>query len=446
MSRTGCPRQLGRGVAPGSVVSRALLAAVIVTALVACNGGGGPSTLSVKGLVRGAFREPIPGVVVVVHGVGTDTTGADGRFQVDGVSAPYDVTVLDPVAGWAHTFLGVSTGAPELFPIASLLLPAGVATATVTGELDAPVPADHEAYVCVHGVDETVYGCGHVLGGESSYAIAVRWLGDPTTDARLRAIEYEQDPMTLSPTALTGSTASEVFTLTEGGVSDVDLIMGVAGPVTTFTVEVTPDFSPDGYAGVALTHIDQFATLGITGFDSDTPSLTVFTPRFTGAAYTVAGGAYTDAGASSVHWRTGVPAGATLQFDVPAPAVPLAPAEGAADVGTGTTFRVSNPAGGAMTVVFSPESDGPMIAVTSLEESFTLPDLSEHGLPLPPAVKYYWGVYAVPSVTDMNAAVTGTGYLDGYELIALALNSGGPQPGRDGRISLSGTRTFTTAP
>lgn len=447
MSRSGSTWWRKRRVAPASLGVRAVLAAALLAALAACGGGGGgPSTLNVRGTVKGVYGEPIPGVVVVVHGVGTTATDADGRFQVDGVTAPYDVSVLDAAAGWSHTYVGVTTGAPELFPIASLLVPSGVATATVTGELDAPVPMGHQVYVCAHGVDEAVYGCTYVYEGQSSYTIPALWLGGGSADVRLRAIEYSEDPLTGAPTALTGATASGVFTVTEGGVSDVDLIMGVPGAVTTFTLNVTPTFTADDYYGVAMTHIDQFATLGLTSFDSDAPTVAVFTPRFTGATYTVAGAATVATGASSLHWRTGVAAGATVDFEVTAPPVPVAPADGAAGVGPGSVFTLSNPAGGALTALLSPNGDGPMIAVTTVEDSFTLPDLSAHGLVMPAATQYFWSAYGVPSVTDMTAAVTGSGYLGGYERISLSLNAGGPQPAQEGRISLSATREFTTAP
>lgn len=400
--------------------------------------------LAVTGLVKGAIGQPIPGVTVMIEGHGSTTTAADGTFEIDDVAVPYVLTVLDPVAKWAHTFRGLSVAAPELFPITSLSSPQAVPSATVSGDLGAPVLADRRTIVCVEGLDAPAYGCATVSEGATSYSIPVIWREGMSAEVRLRALEYSMDALSFDPTAITGATASTTFTVTEGGATDVDLVMGGAVAPANFTATVNPAFPADSFNAGAMTHLTARFTLGLTGFGSATNSLSVFTPFFSGSTYTLFAGAVDAAGGSSVQWRTGVTQGASLEFEPPTPPFLTSPADGATGIGQSTVFTVGNTAGGVLTYQFLPSVAGPSFAITTTETSVAIPDLSAAGLPLPAASDYYWSVYSSPETLDMSAAVTGLGYLGAYVETAYALSYGGPAPSADGILAASATRNFTT--
>lgn len=402
------------------------------------------STLTVQGRVKGSLNQPIAGATVVIAGHGTAVTAADGTFSVEDVTVPYDVTVLNAALGWAHTFVGVSAANPEIFPLTSLSAPIAVPTATITGDLDAVVPPDHQTYVCVQGTTVPVYGCTTVSEGSSAYTITVNWAEGDSVDVRLRAVEISQDALSSEPTAITGASASAPFTVTEGGASDVDLVMG--GPVApaTFTATVSPTFAAASYNAAAMSHLTDTFTLGITGFGSDSTTINVFAPFFSNATYTVAAGATTAAGASSIEWRTGLAQGAAVELEPPIPPSPIFPADSATGVDNDTAFTVENSGGGTLTFQFNPSLAGPSYAVTTTDPAVTIPDLGLHGLSLPAATDYSWSVFGSPEVLDMDQAVTGPGYLGAYVEIAYALSLGGPAPTGDGSISLSESRQFTT--
>lgn len=423
---------------------RTVAACAALVALGAC-APTGPSALTVKGRVLGVFGEPIPGATVVVHGVGTATTGPDGRFEVADVAMPYDLTALDATAGWSHTFVGLTDATPEVFPVTTTFATPGVATATVTGQLDALVDANHTVQVCAQGVSVAVYGCTRVYPGFADYAITVNWREGSTVEVRLRALDYAIDPVTASATALAGSAASGVVTLTEGGVSDIDLVMGAPVATASFDVTVKPAFAPDEFQAAAVTHVDAFGSMSGGDARSTVPTFSVFTARFTDATYTVAGIAMGTQG-SGVHWRTGVPQGASLEFEPPAPAVLLSPADGATNVAPGDGFALTNPSGGVTTVLFLPDATGPYLAVSTVSQTVQLPDLAAYGLPLPASAGYQWTVFSSPGTPAMNAAVSGTGPLGDWVRLSLAASFGGPAPTADGTIALAGYRSFTTAP
>lgn len=401
-------------------------------------------TLTVEGLVEGSLGEPISGATVVITGHGSTVTAADGSFSLEDVTVPYDITVLNAAQEWAHTFVGVTSASPELFPLTSLSAPPAVPTATITGDLDAVVAPDHQTQVCVQGTTVQVYGCTSVFEGNSQYTITINWIEGTDVEVRLRAVEVSTDALTSEPTAITGAAASAPFNVTEGGAIDVDLVMG--GPVApaNFTAIVSPDFTPASYNSAAMTHLTGSFTIGVTGFGDDSATMGVFTPFFSNATYTVAAGATTASGGSSIEWRTGLAQGSSVEFEPPTPPTQVLPADMATGVDHGTAFTVDNPGGGALTYQITPFVAGPSYAITTLDTAVTIPDLSPHGLTLPAASNYNWSVFGIPGVQDMEQAVTGLGYLGAYVELAYALTRGGPAPSGDGTISLSDTRQFTT--
>ena len=108
--------------------------------LVACSGNDccnppppPPFGITVSGVVRNPYGEPISNAVVLVPGKSADTTAADGRFSIPDVMPPYDIEVFvrsqntveihkgltrsDPMLGWWTSAAGPRVRSPCTWPL-----------------------------------------------------------------------------------------------------------------------------------------------------------------------------------------------------------------------------------------------------------------------------------------------------------------------------------------
>jgi hypothetical protein len=402
--------------------------------------------LTVTGTVVGSFGQGLAGISVSIQGQPTVVTAADGSFTVDGVSVPYDVAIASGADQWGNVYQGLTTATPELFSLASVASAVVLPTATVQGTLDGLVPADHVTKVCVEGIDEAVYGCANVNAGTDTYTITANWVGGGTISIRVRAVEYSLADF--EPVAVTGASASGVTSMTEGGVSVVDLVIGAPVPPSQFPVTVTTTFTPTRYIAGAITHLNPRFSLGLgTKSSVADPVITALTPFYSGSTYTVIGGAFGANNAQSLRWHLGLQPGDSVTIATPTPPASTLPADGATGASHSTTFSAGNPEGGVLNFMFSPQFGvtGPTYLVTTTATSVTIPDLTSLGLSLPAASTYIWSVYGTPDSPDVDTALT-VGNLRGYVELAYSLSLGGPGPTEEGSISVSESRTVTTQP
>ena len=134
-----------------------------------------------------------------------------------------------------------------------------------------------------------------------------------------------------------------------------------------------------------------------------------------------------------------------MTVDLPAPPVLQAPADGATAIGVGSTLRLSTAPGGAATFVVNPVgASGPSLAITTLEDRVTVPDLTDFGFALLPATEHTWAVLVVPGPATPESA--GVGWVAAYVDALFALGNGGPTPldAPTGSILSTGSRAFFT--
>lgn len=402
--------------------------------------------LTVSGTVVGLFDQPLVGVEVFVGapGAATVATGADGAFVLNDVPVPYTLTVLDVGGQWAQSFEGLRTPTPRLFPWAAAFDFTGLPTTTVQGTLAAPVPASHVASVCAQGLDQPVFGCTTVAAGMSSYDVDAVWRDGSSVDVRVRALLYEMDGDDMV-TNVVGHAAVDT-TIDELVVEVVDIAFGAPPTSTTFdTTVVAPGGLTLNGTGVAF-HLNalhsQVVPFGPSA--STTPSLVA--PVFAGTTYTVYATASAADVTTSIAWRSGLAAGASVSLTLPpAPSV-VGPADAATGITHATVFRVALPTEGAQLFAFAPEwpAVGPSFYVTTTADRATIPDLSAYGLTLPAATEYNWQTLHTPGIADADDMVTGAGYGAGYMALYAATSGYGEGPGGDGGITTGAIRTFTT--
>lgn len=401
-------------------------------------------SLTVTGRIVDVLGLPRSGVAVGIQGT-TTTSGADGTFEVSGVAVPYDVaTVVAGAEPIAHVFTGLRGEDIELLPYG--LLNDGVeATATVSGALPAPVPADHRALVCVEGLDVALYGCTTLLAGELAYEVLVSYAGG-TVAARVHAILVEIDADD-RPVSYPSYGTVETSLSTGATTSDVDVISTTNPSESTIALAANV---PAGFEADTVTlavRLTERFTLSLGNVSTTGGALGSFpVPLLPGASYGASVSAFAAVGgASSIGWRFGSTAGASVTIDLSAPLVLQAPADGATAIGVGSSLRLATVPGGAATFVVSTSGGpGPTLAITTVDEAVTLPDLTGLGFALLPAAEHVWTVLIVPGAATPESA--GVGWIEPYVDAAFALVNGGPTPSATptGSIMTTGSRAFFT--
>lgn len=409
--------------------------------------------LDVNGTVLDGFGGPVEGATVHLAGRPAVTTGEDGSFTFAAVSAPYDLTVADTGVGIAHTYVGLTVSEPRLQSIGALISGSTLESETiVSGTLAhaafVPVPANHRVEVCVEGVDRFALGCDTVIEGESDYEIEnAGWRGSPTASVRVRAVLVETDAAG-NPASIKAQAVSGVETLTDGAPAVVDLTLANTASQASVTLTAVP---PSGFSLASyglVSHYTERASFGIGGFDpSPATTFPVIAPFFAGASHTAFATAFSnapDSASQSIAWSIDHGSGDAVTLSLPSPPTLVAPADTATGVTTETEFTLVNPSGGLTTLLFQPDASGPVYAVTTAETTAHLPALGSIGLALPAGADYTWAAVATHHLTDVDEAVTTSGFFGGFFELSSALEGAGPGPTTAGRISTTDFREFTT--
>lgn len=365
------------------------------------------ASLSVNGTVVDARGNGIAGATVAVQGA-TATTDTNGAFTIGGVAVPYDLTVKQTVGATdaAHVFEGLTSASPEVDPYEGVLavsaLPMG---ATISGNLSSAVTAGYGAIVCAGSTATWMTGCTTVSAGSTSYSVTVKWQAGASVPVTVCALEVATDGNGMATGY--GRTGTASGTATNGGTPPIDVAWGTTpfpGIIAT-SVTVPAGFQiGDVYGAAELgtsTTIRLFHASSGTGLPS---SFNVAVPQLAGSSHMLVVLANPSVGpfAASIAWKSGLAAGSSTTIDLPTPPTPTAPADGATGVGVGSALSLSGTAGGAATfVVLGPSQ---LIAVTTMNASITIPDLSSVGMALTSGGSYSWQAIVTPSVTTPEDA------------------------------------------
>ena len=428
--------------APARAAARAavgLLVALLAALLVACPNTVAPpaATITVDGVVLGIDGVPLAGILAYAQGELT-TTGADGAFRLEGITAPYTLTLgSGGTGGWVHAYEGLTATAPLLVPTGPALdgYAAGIQGALLgIGAL----PDDEFVSVGVEGTSAPVLGYGGVTGGGASYGGFAFWRAPGTlAPARVHALRIRVDAQG-NPLAYYGYDVRDV-TLVDGATTTADVQLNL--PVADARLEGTVTVASGGVA-TGTRVLARFGASYALPFYAGPAATVLSLPApdvGDGSVVVVAEAGYPHG--TTLAW-TSVPVGPAFAFEAPTPPQLLAPVPGAADVTTATEFRAQGgPAGGRL-FVWDPvaASDGPRLALTTAADTARLPDVAPLGLALVPGGRYEWRVRALAA--ENYQAATSVPAIDGIMFLYGAL---GAVP-QDGAVASSGFRTMTLAP
>jgi hypothetical protein len=391
--------------------------------------------LTVTGRLVASSDVPVAGASVASQGA-TDVSDANGAFSLAGLAVPYTLNVWSTADRWAHVYEGLTTDDLLLAsPVAENPL-VNVNTTTITGTLsggDIPVGADQEVNVCVVGADTLVYGCDVVGPAESTYSLAVEWVGAPDHQVELHALQVTKDGSDF-PLDYPGYASAELA-LSHGVPVVADLDLGSALPAQLVQVDV--DTSTTTQAVIAAVQLTPTSSLRVAVIDKTGTSYPVLMPIIDGASYTFIG--YV----SLAHfgWLAGVTGGNAL-VHVPDVLTLVAPTEAATGVTTETSFAVA-PASAAPFTYFWDHLSAGRFALTTMATEHVMPDPTLFGLTLPANAAGYWS-----ATSHASASVEGgTSFIQEVERVAL-MTAFGASPGVTGAggLASTATRTFTTAP
>ena len=355
-------------------------------------------SLNLDGQVLGLFGVPLTAVHVASQGE-TTVTDANGAFELDGLSTPYDLVLSTAVgSGGVHVFEGLTIAAPVFNPAfaldAGLPVPEGATVAgTVLG--GAVVAANREVIVCAEGLEQMAIGCDVVDPGGTTYVLDVAWFGPTTTSVRLHALHL-QTGVDGVPTAYLGY---ETFDLSLSDGDGVARALALAPVATTLVEGVIA--ATGGMTITTATGAVRFGPqLSMQVFTSTAlvDAVSVLMPAPPGATYDFVAVADGPAGAS-IAWTVDQEGDFGL-LAAPFPLTQGSPPDGTLGVDLTTPFTST---GSAQVRTYYFESvAGPQLALTTARTSVTVPDPTEAGFPSRPPPTMTGSSWATAHRTPMR--------------------------------------------
>lgn len=382
------------------------------------DGGGGDAApdvvgpVGVTGVVLDSMGIPIAGADVRI-GTNDAKTDSTGKFTL-AAPATYDVLLSTATSGTTETitptsgkkltaFLGISTRTPTLRVNAAVarttsltLTPSGV-TLPLTG-----------ADTLIFSTAPTTTSSTTVVFW-SAGAQPAKWSGsDPSTG---NIFGYHVTPSAQGPTAWKAQTGPIAYSFTSGGNPSLNVPFIVPPSAGAFQIAIdasgqTINRAVLGYSPAAGAVI-PFLLFGFSG-----TSINAQMPTQGTSSVVITGVTATSGGASV--WRNGVTIPASINVKLPVGDVLMtAPAAAATGVASGATFSWGALAGyGYHVRVNCGSSSASYLAdFVTMAPSFTLPDTSTLGIPVPAAKSCTWSVEAFEPVADANALVGPIGWL-----------------------------------
>ncbi len=428
------------------VASLALVLAVLLVDGCSKSSSTGPSTggtgsvITVAGKVVKANGTSVAGVPVVVTGLPSTNTDANGNFSIAGVTTPYDIAVVDGTSKNAFVYKGLTRSDPTL-----VFLNAPLGTAH-TGSLSGKIfGGDFTPNQGANDVTEVAFGSpetnpyGTTSANGTFGPIGLSWYGPTATTGNLYALQVQNDPNPPNlPVTYKGYGVKAGIAVNDGSTitNQFDTLSAVG--TGTFTGTVT---LPTGYtfsSKAMWARISSSVLIPLFFENTAATALTYNTPLIPGA--TLAFGVRAQNGtAIAFAYKIGLANGAT-GVSIPVPAAPglSLPINGATKVDTTFTFSWTAYPGG-IHVFFMQSAGNPTYYVLTSGTSTTIPNLKSLGLPLPATATYSWAVAGFAPFASVDAAAGPAGFFGGGFGSAAGFTA-------DASAGQSGSWTFTTAP
>ncbi len=391
------------------------------------------TTITVTGTVRGGRA----GVTVGIIGKGSLTSGAGGVFTFTDVTPPYDLYTL-------ADFTCANNTTPTAYYFDDLTRPDPTVTAAsqcpsfgLCG-FPSPCPSSDVSGTKTgtgNNTDPVVWAWSEgsfnngVLNPNGTFSGSASWVSGTTSSGYLHAIQLTRKANG-APNTFLGYARRQLM-LTSGQAAT-----GVSANFTTVntsaTVNGTLNAAPD-YPAPSVSLIQQFGNSEKSLWDATTTTIDAAFPIISTAGGTCLFASSTLDGATS-YFAQPLTGTTTIDFTMPAAAVPLMPEGNATGVTTATTFAWTAPTGVISEAFFS-TSGTTRVAyrVFTTNDQISIPVIPE--LPLPSGQTFQWKVYGYGPYTHINEAA-------GLNELQVVLGSSFVGPLR--AYTAAVTRSFTT--
>ena len=400
--------------------------------------GGTGGMITVTGKVIGINNQPVPSVPVLIKGLPSVNTDANGSFTIPNVTTPYSIAVVDGTNNRALVYRGLTRPDPTLFWPG--VTPGTSHTASVSGSLlpwTAIAPGTKTTAGAAFVSTETSASTTPNLTS-GAFTIAANWYGAAsTTTGSVYALVWDYDANNL-PTTFSKF----------GKRSNVSLLDGTTNANQNDTLGTAQTAQLSGTVNVASGYTLMTRTLsavfdskgGIPVLSDNTaiPNFTYNTPNVSGATVSLVVSASKTGSGNVETFTSGLAVNKTgVTVNVPAAPELSLPVNNATGITTGSPFSWTPLSGGVHLLEFNPAVAGqPRLSVITMATSDSIPDLSSAGLTLPKGATYTWFLEAVAPFASIDAAAGPAG-IAGFVT--------GPNS-YTGSYARTATRSFTTAP
>ncbi len=398
-----------------------------------------PIAFTLRGTIHHADGSPRRGVTAYVRGSDPVVSDSEGKFVIDGVTAPYDLLLASADTHTAELYVGLVSPSPTV-PFRGDVFH----DVTISGELVAGPSSGFTPTTPTNGRTDYTFrsqnGIQRRRGDSmaSPFEFSGSWTGPSAITQTLHVFQYE----------VAGDVAD---TFLGYGSIAVGLVADGSTDVGTVTMNTVPDRHISGTvsaaAGVTIGGIGTASELtdGTVYFPDSTetgPDFDQVVPGVPGATGTVMVQASTTTAAgdaTTILVRRGLALPATgLAISLPAlgVATPTAPAaDGELRAGAELAFA---PVEGAVHVLILSPSDpiagGIVLRIVTTEDHAIVPDTAPFGVTLPSAASYRWVTVAFHGVASVDAFAADNVLYDF-------------QSGRlDGTMTIAPPRTLVTPP
>lgn len=417
------------------------LALSLALLLAACSksssptGPGSGGVITVTGKVIGVNGQPVASVPVLVTGLPSVNTDANGNFTIGNVTTPYTVSVVDGANRRALVYRGLTRTDPTLFWFGAT--PGTQRHATVSGTLTPWTAPGSGTQARIGFASPDAFGEATVTLATGNFSIVNNWYGPTATTGTLYALVWSYDANGLPVTYSRFGKRSGVSLLDGTTNANQNDTIGVAQTAQlTGTISVPAGYTLSEKALYAVFESKVGLPLLVDG--TSTPNFTYNTPNVPGAALSLVTVASNGTGDFVETFMSGIAVAQTgVATTIPtAPELSL-PVNNATGVTTSTPFSWTPLSGGIQIISFSPSVAGqPSFTVFTAASSDSIPNLASAGLPLPSSAAYNWRVQGVAPFASMDAAAGSGGPL-GFVTSPYSFT---------GSYGSSAARNFTTAP
>ncbi|WNG56707.1 carboxypeptidase regulatory-like domain-containing protein [Archangium gephyra] len=407
---------------------------------------GGGSTITVTGKVLDENGRPVKHASILIPGNGRQAAALDstGAFSIEGVTAPYDVIVVQREIRTATVYKGLSRRDLTLPYITNVeIRDDDYRTARLEGTVTGGSTPYDVSSPKVDFVSAASSGTAFA-DPDGTYSGEVNWNGPDSITGTLYAIQMESSAPFTPPSSYLGFGRRDNVTL--------------SNDTTSSALDITMNSVTDSHLGGSVTVPNGYAlsTIGVTLVPEPNASIDLFyapelggtfnyvVPQIPQSTFTVQASASFENPAdpfntaSSMLYKKGLTAGTSnAALVLQEAARPSQPADNATEVTRATEFSWTAFTGGIhqfhiQEMDTAPDTSSYSVYIFTSGTQTTLPDLSVFDMSLPANATFTWNVQSIAPVASMDA------------LSELALTN--PMLGTtDFALSISEKRTFTTS-